>query len=195
MYPALRTFIESFPSKSQFIFGGPVALVWAWVCLLFAGALKRNLGFKTGYTRKIFHVLIFSSAVVLQICFGLSLVFVFGLATSMVIAYALVRGPGNILYEAIARENDAPNRTHFVLVSYFATLIGGTLSSLLFGPYAVIGYLVAGLGDAAGEPVGTRWGRHVYATPGFGKTQSFRSIEGSIGVFVSSMAALLIAFA
>jgi len=26
----------------------------------------------------------------------------------------------------------------------------------------MVGYLVGGLGDAAGEPVGTRWGKHRY---------------------------------
>ena len=68
-------------------------------------------------------------------------------------------GPGNPRYEALAREQDA-YRTYYIVIPFFATMIGGIASNVFFGPIAAIGYLVGGLGDAAGEPVGTRWGRH-----------------------------------
>jgi hypothetical protein len=44
-----------------------------------------------------------------------------------------------MLYEAMARETDAPHRTHYIIVPYFATLIGGLASNILFGPVAVVG--------------------------------------------------------
>ena len=50
-----------------------------------------------------------------------------------------------MLYEAIAREKDEPRRTFFVLLPYFTTLAGGLASNILFGPFAVAGYLVTGV--------------------------------------------------
>jgi phytol kinase len=115
---------------------------------------------------------------------------------SLVIAYALVLGVGNKFYEALAREQDRPHRTCYIILPYFATLVGGLANNILFGPLSALGYLVGGLGDAAGEPVGTRWGKHRYLVPTFGKTPATtRSYEGSLGVLIVSLAALFIATA
>jgi phytol kinase len=114
---------------------------------------------------------------------------VLGGAVTLVLAYAVARGGGHPLYEAIAREQDAPHRTYYIVVPYFATLVGGLASNLLFGHAAVVGYLVGGLGDAAGEPVGTRWGRHRYPVPGLGAVRTTRSVEGSLAVLAASLVA------
>ena len=92
------------------------------------------------------------------------------------------------------RENEK-NLNYYIVVPYFATLIGGVASNILFGPLSIVGYLVGGLGDAAGEPVGTRWGKHRYAIPGFGKGAATRSYEGSLGVLIACLIALLIGVA
>jgi phytol kinase len=115
---------------------------------------------------------------------------------SLVLGFAVFRGAGSSFYEALAREQDRPHRTYFIVLPYFATLIGGIANNIFFGPLSVVGYLVGGLGDAAGEPVGTRWGRHRYNIPTFGKIPvSTRSYEGSLGVLITSLAALFIAVA
>jgi phytol kinase len=194
----LAFFINNCPSFRSILIGGPVALVWAWCCLWVAGYLKCVKGYKTGYTRKLFHVLTFVTVVIVQLIWGLSAVFIFGAMASLVIFYAVFRGPGYPLYEAMAREADAPHETYYIILPYFATLIGGVVSNILFGPLSIIGYLVVGMGDAAGEPIGTRWGRHVYSAPriGFGGTvPATRTYEGSLGVLVVSLLALVIAFA
>src|SRR5678816_518258 len=81
--------------------------------------------------------------------------------------------------------------TYYILIPYFATLIGGMTSNVIFGPLAVVGYLVGGLGDAAGEPAGVRWGRHAFKTSsGFSKT-----FEGSLAVLAASTVALLVGIA
>jgi phytol kinase len=175
---------------------GPLALLWAYCCLSFAGYLKCVRGFNTGYTRKIFHVLIFLSAVAVQTFWGFAAVCLFGTMVSLVIAYAVLRGAGNRFYEALAREQDGPHRTYYIVLPYFATLIGGVASNIFFGPLAVVGYLVGGLGDAAGEPVGTRWGKHRYLIPAFGRAPgTTRSYEGSLGVLIVSLTALFLATA
>jgi phytol kinase len=92
----------------------------------------------------------------------------------------------------MAREKDAPHRTHFVVVPYFSTLLGGLISNIAFGPIAVVGYLVTGFGDAIGEPVGARFGRHPYRVPCFGLARAERTLEGSAAVFVASVVAVLL---
>ena len=174
--------------------GALVALVWSYACLSFAAHLKTEMRIRTGYTRKLFHVLIFTSAVFVHAIGGFWAVCVFGTMVSLVVAYAVFRGRGNRLYEALARRQDGPNRTYYIVIPYFATLIGGMTSNLLFGPLAVMGYLVGGLGDAAGEPAGVRWGRHSYTITN-GATRITKTYEGSLAVLAASVVALLIGVA
>jgi len=113
---------------------------------------------------------------------------------SLVVGLAVVRGQGDPFYEALAREHDGPHRTYYIVVPYFATLIGGVTSNILFGPLAMVGYLVGGLGDAAGEPAGMRWGRHRY-TISAGRGNVTKTLEGSLAVMAASVVALLIGVA
>jgi len=187
----LVTFINHNTPSIRTIFTlGPLFLTWAYGCLAFAAYLKSRRGLKTGYTRKTFHVLIFLTAAALQQTWGLQPVCLFGAMTTLVLAYTLFRGAGHPMYEAIAREKDEPYRTYYIIVPYLATLAGGVAGNIWFGPAALIGYLVGGLGDAAGEPVGTRWGRRRYIVPTLSPVKTMRTIEGSIGVFVASLVAL-----
>jgi len=179
------------PGLSSVVLGALVALLWSYSCLSFAARLKTRLRLRSGYTRKLFHVMIFTSAVFVHAFGGFWAVCVFGLMVSLVVGLAILRGPGDRLFEALAREQDRPHRTYYIVVSYFATLIGGMASNLIFGPLAVMGYLVGGLGDAAGEPAGVRWGKHRYSvSSGVSKT-----FEGSFAVLAVSLIALSIGVA
>src|SRR5689334_25029246 len=113
---------------------------------------------------------------------------------SLVVGFAVFRGQGNRLYEALAREQDGPDRTYYIVVPYFAILVGGMASNVFFGPLAMVGYLVGGLGDAAGEPAGVRWGKHPYAVSA-GRTTATKTFEGSLAVLAASLIALLIGVA
>ncbi len=187
----LSFFVDSVPSWNATLAGGPVCLLWSVACLYCAGYCKKYRGFKTGYSRKLFHFLIFMSAAVIQWIWGIKIVCLFGSMCTLVIFYAIFRGNGNLLYEAMAREKDEPHRTHYIIVPFFATLIGGLASNILFGQIAVIGYLVTGLGDAVGEPVGTRFGKHTYKVPSLTSVKAIRSWEGSAAVFVMSLLAIV----
>ncbi len=183
--------IEYFPDFREFIFYGLPGLVLAFGYLYVAGWLKKERGWRTGYTRKVFHFLVFLTAAIVQAKLSLTGTIVFGIATSLVIFLALLKGGGDILYEAMAREKDAPKRTYYIISPYIATLAGGILSNILFTlPGASIGYLATGFGDAVGEPVGTRFGKHKYQVPSLTKVKSYRSIEGSVAVFVASVIAV-----
>jgi phytol kinase len=160
--------------------------------LRFAGFLKLKRGWRTGYTRKLFHFLTFGSAAVLQFAAGPVAVCLFGGMTSLVILFAVLSGDGSPMYEPLAREKDAPHRTWYIVVPCVATLIGGLTIAAFFPRTAVIGYLVRGIGDAVGEPVGTRFGRHPYRVLLPGRVPCQRSLEGSFGVFVASSLAALV---
>ena len=178
------------PSVGVLALGSVTSLLWAYGVLALAGYLKMRKGWRTGYTRKLFHFMIFGSVVVVNGLSGLAGVCVFGMMTTCVIAHAIVRGEGNPLYEAMAREKDAPYRTRYIIEPYLATLLGGVLANVLFPQTVVFGYLVAGLGDAVAEPVGTRFGKHRYRVATFDGIAAERSLEGSASVLVVSWAAL-----
>jgi phytol kinase len=182
------------PSWSAVVLGGPPSLAWSFAALWWAGWLQRR-GARTGYTRKVFHFLIFTTVALLEWRLGTPAVCLFGSACTVAVFTAVWLGPGSLLYEAIARPKDAPHRTLFVVVPYLATLLGGLASNLAFGPVAVAGYLVTGLGDAIGEPVGTRFGKHVYRVRSLSSVPATRSVEGSAAVFVMSAMALAVAAA
>jgi phytol kinase len=194
-HDTLDFFVTNFPSLKSLALGGPVGLLWAAACLMLAGWLKTRRGWLTGYTRKLFHFLIFASVVVVHAIWKTPGVCLFGAMTTIVIAYALFRGPDHFMYEAMAREKDEPRRTHYIVVAYFATLIGGLLSSIFFIDTAVLGYLVCGLGDAIAEPVGTRFGKHQYRVFAIRSVRAVRSLEGSGSVFLVSMLTLILCMA
>ena len=185
-------FAENMPGARALVLGGPLSLVWAAGCLMLAGYLKMRCGWRTGFTRKLFHFLIFGSVVVVHLMWGTPGVCLFGAMTSVVIAYALFRGDGSLLYEAMAREKDAPWRTYYIVIAYLATLVGGLASNMLFPGAAVLGYLVVGVGDAIAEPVGTAFGRHPYRVPSLGGVSATRTLEGSLSVFLASLVVLVV---
>lgn len=187
----LDFFRANVPGAQALALGGPAALLWAAACLTLAGFLKTRRHWPTGYTRKVFHFLIFGSVVAVHALWGTPGVCLFGGMTTLIIAYALLKGPGHLMYEAMAREKDAPRRTHYIVVPYLATLIGGLIGNIFFPHTVVLGYLVAGLGDAVAEPVGTRFGRHPYRVPALRGVRAVRSLEGSLSVFLVSAVALI----
>lgn len=203
----LAFFRDNVPPWQTIAIAGPIGLAWAFACLYFAGWLKRHRRLKTGYTRKIFHVLTFMTVAACMVAkpplldlhwlpgLGTPMVCLFGGMASLAVLYAILRGQGNLYYEAIAREKDAPLRTWYIVVPYFTTVAGGIASTILFGPAALAGFLVTGLADAVAEPVGTRFGHHRYRVPSFTRVKSYRSLEGSAAVFTASLLCIFLAAA
>ena len=162
--------------------------------LLMAGSVAalRRRGWAVAYTRKVFHFGIFTGAALVHGLAGLPATNVYGAAVALLVVVAVLRGDGDDFYEALARPADRPRRSLFIVVPLVTTAVGGLASALLAGAMATVGYLVAGWGDAVGEPVGARWGRHRYRVPSLGGVPAERSWEGSAAVFgVSWLAAVL----
>ena len=155
---------------------------------ILSGALKRRAGWPTGYTRKLFHFLIFFAAVGLHLWGAMPAVNVLGLGMGIYVLLLVRAGEGDFFFEALAREKDSPRRGYFIVVPYLTTALGGLLSNWLFGTCAVMGYLVGGAADAVAEPVGVRFGRHRYRVLSLRKVETAeRSIEGSLSVLAVSI--------
>lgn len=153
----------------------------------FAGWLRVKQGVRIPYTRKIFHFVIFSAAGLLQYYYGLQAVSLLGGVVFLLVLVALFIGDNLWFYQALARDTDAPHQKKFILLPLLATAFGGILSNILFPQTAFIGYFVGGWGDAIGEPVGTRWGKHRYTVPTLFGVRATRSVEGSLAVAVLSV--------
>jgi len=161
---------------------GLVSLGFGLTAASLAGEMaKRGVG-SPGLRRKAFHIGIFSAAVPAHLLQGFWGVVTYGTAISIIVLFALWRGPGHSFFDALARPSDGGASRRFVLGPLGSTAMGGLLASLLVGDFAVVGYLVCGWGDATGEIVGERWGRRRYSSPLSGDKNRVRSLEGSLGV-------------
>lgn len=185
-------FIPPFPQLLYFCL---VSAVSIFVSGILAGALKRYASWKTGYTRKTLHFLIFFTAVGFHIWGGMPAVNILGLGMGIFVLFSVRAGDGNFFFESMAREKDHPRRGYFIVVPYLTTAAGGLVSNLLFGGCAIMGYALCGVADAIAEPVGVRFGKHKYKVPSLRKvTVAERSVEGSFSILVVSLALSLLFF-
>ena len=177
----------TFPSFDEWMMFFPAGLILGCIFGWFIGHLKDRFTLKAGYSRKMFHFVIFTFAAIIGITAGFQAVQVFGIAIGFVVMWAVIRGEKNPLFRAIARPTDTPYEKYYIVIPLLMTATGGMLSNILFGQFAVVGYTVTGWGDAVGEPVGTRWGNHRYRVPTLTGIKSYRSLEGSLAVFIASL--------
>jgi len=179
-------------SPQNWLVYAPVSVAVLGSTALLAGWLRVKKGVRVNYTRKVFHILNFSYAAGAFLLGGTVAVLFFGGMGigAMILVYFLPEG--HILLEGIARDQDAPHRKFYVMFPFAVTAVAGLVDSWLIPQFAVVGYLVSGWGDAAGEPVGARWGRHRYKVRALWGVACTRSVEGSVGVFLASWLAAFV---
>ncbi len=181
-------FLPLLPPFPEILVAAAVSAAAILTSGILSGSLKRRAGWPTGYTRKLFHFLIFFTAVGLHLWRGMPAVNILGLGMGVYVVLVVRAGDRNFFFEALAREKDAPRRGTFVVLPYLTTAAGGLISNWLFGACAVMGYLVGGAADAVAEPVGVRFGRHRYRVLSLKKVKiAERSVEGSLSVLVVSI--------
>jgi dolichol kinase len=148
--------------------------------------LARRGGRGRYLARKAYHIAVFSGAVPAQLLQGFWGVVVYGTVLAGSVFVAWRKGPGNPLFDGLARREPGekePGRT--VLRPLLSTALGGLLGVLMVGDLAIVGYLVCGWGDAAGEAVGHRWGVRRFCPP-LARTRPYtKSVEGSIAVLLA----------
>lgn len=181
------------PDAATTLIVAPLTLLYVAAAAAFVGWLRTRRGVRTPYTRKAFHFITLTAALFVQLAWGLPGVIVFGSVVSLIVLFGVWRGEGFAFYEALARPSDAPRRTLFILVPLVTTALGGVLANVLFPAFAHVGYMVVAWGDAVGEPVGTRWGRHRYSVPSIGGVAATRSLEGSAAVAAAASLAAFVA--
>jgi phytol kinase len=177
------------------LFYVPLSIFFILTVGYLAGYIKLKFKIKTNYTRKLFHIAVFTFAGFIALYGSFEGVLIYGGISTVYIFILVYLGEGNILWEGIAREEDHPHRSLYIVLPLISTASGGILGQLLFGQFAMIGYFIVGLEDAAGEPVGVRFGRHRYTVPTISGKKFTRSLEGSSAVFlVTSVTAALLLF-
>lgn len=186
--PLYERLIELIPGPMDFVWGSVAAAVVYSVGVKAAvGGHARGL--RTGDTRKLFHLMVFCGAGALRTFAPISAVVAYGAWGVLLILYAIRRGTGYPLFESVARPEDGEQRGLNIFFSLVSTGAGGVLAHLLVGQAAVVSYLVGGCGDAMGEPIGIRWGKH--PLPLRSKLLGRRTVEGSLGVLTGSFVAAM----
>ncbi len=179
----------------QALYLGPGLLLYSFFSAWVASWLKIQKEYRTAYSRKAFHFLIFTMAGILHLIGGLPYVTLFGGIVTLLVVYACYKGTGFAFYEALARETDRPHRRLFILIPLATTILGGIIINIFFQQFAFVGYIVSGWGDAIGEPVGAMWGSHPYKVPSLAGVPAHRTMEGSIAVAVVGMLGAMVTLA
>lgn len=181
----LDSLLELWPSPPAAV-AGMLSGLTLYLAAGMTAATLRERGWRVGDTRKIFHLTIFTVAALLRWQFNSGAVAAYGAVVAAGVLFATWQGSRSRIFLALARPSDAPHERLHVLSPLICTAVGGVLAHLIAGPLAGVAYLIAGWGDAVGEPVGIRWGRHRYRVPSIGTITAERSWEGSFAVCVAS---------
>jgi len=187
----MNSLSQFIPDTTTLLIVLPLAVIYAIIAAGIAARMRRN-GVRAPFTRKTFHFLIISVAPLIQMRWGPSGVAAYAGVVAVIVMAAVAKGKGFAFYDALARPSDEPRASMFIVVPLITTALGGIIANVFFPLYAHVGYMAVAWGDAVGEPVGTRWGRHRYRVPSLGGVPAQRSIEGSAAVFTACVLGTLI---
>lgn len=151
---SLSEFAKFLPDRLDFLVVFPLSFLYAFAVAKLAGWLKFGRHWKTNYSRKVFHIFVFTAAFVIGLLAPAHRVAAYGAGCGIFILMisAWSGHPWlSSMYNALAREQDEPHRTYHLLAPFAATAFGGIATGILFRDFYQVGYLVAGLGDAAGS--------------------------------------------
>jgi phytol kinase len=145
-------------------------------------------------SRKIYHIFIFTAAWFIQTFFGFYALVIFA-SIILLMAFDMLfikKDKSLMLSMSATATHFFSKNTRHITVPFFMTALGGILTNIFFASFAPIGYLVAGWGDAAGGIVGQNFGKYHYSFKLLGKYKVKKTIEGSIGVYIFSVLAIMI---
>ncbi len=170
------------------------------------GLAVRHWRVKVNYTRKIFHFVLFGTPFLLQPFYpfentwwssAITLSFLLGYL--LVVLEPIRRRISffDICFAAVDRPEDRPHTLLWLctqtLASYAVIFpVAWWLKTYDLERLFLIAILVTGIGDGLAEPVGTYCGCHKYRVwLRFTSTQYFRSLEGSVCVWLMAMIAVV----
>lgn len=177
------------------------AIVSIW-CV--TGALRLRGRLRPADARKINHIAAFVGG---SICFGWlapeKARWSAFLAGTILLGFVFLaclfreRKPFSLAFAGNTRPDDSPHEAFYFWSSWLLSMLALLGIELLVWNPAVtrLAALVVGIGDGIAEPIGVRFGRHIYEAPAFWKlTPSKRSLEGSAALALAtffSVAAVL----
>jgi len=167
-----------------------------------SGYLKLVHGFPIGYTRKLNHAFTLILAAVWFLPLPLDVArtnfWIAGtilMALILLVSYVHERGLLRYMFYGYARPKDAPHEAFHVWFSFGMGLAALLLVDALFNDRLILATaaLLLAIGDALGEPIGMRFGKHPYRVGGILVAQpSTRTLEGSGAVVVGSFVTVLV---
>jgi phytol kinase len=195
IYHCTRCALGFTPDFRTLALWGPSLFLYVLFSAWLVGSLRLRKPSLAPHTRKIFHFLIFSFAGLLQATLYFPSLVLFGAIAALFIFYALCVGQGFPFYDALARPLDYPKQASLIFIPLVMTAAGGLLSYVFFGHFVIVGIFVCGWGDAIGEVVGVRWGKHAYRVPSLLGISAVRTLEGSCAVALVGAAAGVLSMA
>ena len=183
-----------------------VKFISFWVLAFILGNWIHNYGIKVNYTRKIHHFALLFFPIFLASHFPHQASELMGLVGAIGFVWTLLPfyfRKNNVFLErcylSFDRPEDRPYTLLWLYTQFFASIIIvislALVAEIYFGIFwADIGLLVvclAMIGDGLAEPIGVRFGRIKYKTFAlFTKKRFFRTVEGSLTVFISTIGVL-----
>jgi phytol kinase len=161
-----------------------------------AGYLKVNRGLSIGYTRKLNHTFTLLLAAVWFLPLPLDVARTnFRIAGTilmfllLIVCYAHTHPLLQLMFSGYARDKDKPHQAFHVWFSFGIGLLALLLVDALFNDRLILATaaLLLGVGDALGEPIGMRFGKHRYRVGAVLCAQgSIRTLEGTSAVVLGS---------
>jgi hypothetical protein len=124
-FSALATYL---PDRLDFLITFPLSFLYTFAVAQVAAWMKSRCHWKTNYSRKVFHIFVFTAAFVIGILEPVHRVAAYGAGSGVFIIMisAWPKHPWlSSMYSALAREQDEPHRTYHLLALFVATAFGG----------------------------------------------------------------------
>ncbi len=183
-----------------FILSGFVAAVLVIWCV--TGYLRLREILRPGDARKINHVVAFVGG---SLCFGWlepEQSRITGTAAGVVLLAAVFLTcqlkrwkPFSWAFAGNTRPDDAPNEAFYFWSSWLLSISSLLMIEVIFREITITraAAIVVGIGDGIAEPIGSRFGRHIYKIPAIrtGKPRT-RSLEGSAAVAAGAFFSIIV---
>ncbi|MHA1596321.1 MAG: hypothetical protein ACTSYT_03775 [Candidatus Asgardarchaeia archaeon] len=162
----------------------PINALIVFTVFSMASSLRKR-GWKVNYTRKFIHISLFLIGWFISTFVNFTALWIYGAVIAPFGILIVLLDGGNSFYEAVARPSDSPHRTLYLIIPYISSVSAAALVNIFLGDLLPMSILAAGLGDAVGEPIGARYGRHKFKVPSITGIDVERSLEGSASIFIA----------
>ena len=181
------------------LFGFIAAIIFIWIA---TGYLRLRGIFRPGDARKINHIVVLVGG---SLSFGWltpekarvsgAIVGAVLLALVFLTCKFSDRKPFSWVFAGNTRPADAPREAYYFWSSWLLSFLALVGIEMIFWDPAITraSAIVVGVGDGFAEPIGSRFGRHIYKIPGFrpGRTLT-RSLEGSLAVALGAFLSIVL---